>query len=88
MLPYAAEIFPAGLAGSGTGLSQASQGVARIVSPMLLTLFAGGSAVIAPARMVAALFPTLITMAFFMLGAGLAYTVLAVETRGKAVAEF
>jgi putative MFS transporter len=84
MLPYATEIFPVNLAASGTGLSQATLGLARIASPLMLSFFAGGGAAISPAVMKTVIIPLLISMAVCALFVGLAFTVLGVETRGKA----
>jgi len=85
MGPYAAESYPVGLAARATGLAQGVNGVGKMLGPLILALIAGTSNVVAPKATESAVLPAFAFLAACSLAAGLAYTLLPIETHGRAL---
>jgi putative MFS transporter len=83
MTPYAAESYPVRLAARATGLAQAVNGVGKILGPACLALIAGTTNVVDPKATESAVLPAFIFLACCSLMAGLAYTLLPIETHGR-----
>jgi putative MFS transporter len=84
--PYSAEIFPVQLSARGVGLAQAANGIGKIAGPLCLALIAGTSNVISPKATIDAVMPAFLFLAACGLAIGLAFSLLGVETHGKALA--
>ena len=82
MAPYAPESYPVHLGGSASALSQAVNGVGKMLGPLCLGLIAGSGNVVAPAASEAAVIPAFVFLAACCVAAGLAYTFLPIETNG------
>ena len=83
--PYAAEVFPVRLAARGTGLSQAANGVGKILGPMSLALIAGTSNLLVPSATAAAVPAAFMFLAGCGLLSAIAFTVIPIETAGRAL---
>jgi putative MFS transporter len=81
--PYTAEMFPVRLAARGVGLSQAANGVGKILGPLCLALIAGSSNVITPQATEAAVIPAFLFLGACALMTGVAFTFVRIETHGK-----
>jgi putative MFS transporter len=81
--PYAAEVFPVRLAARGTGLSQAANGVGKILGPMSLALIAGTSNLLAPSATAAAVPAAFLFLAGCGLLSTIAFTVIPIETHDR-----
>lgn len=81
--PYAAEVFPVQLSARGVGLSQATNGIGKILGPLCLALIAGTSNFITPKATLEAVTPAFLFLAGCGLVVGLAFSFLGVETHGK-----
>lgn len=86
MAPYAPESYPVHLGGSASALSQAVNGVGKMLGPLCLGLIAGSGNVVAPAASEAAVIPAFAFMSACCVLAGLAYTLLPIETHGVPLA--
>jgi putative MFS transporter len=84
--PYTAEMFPVRLAARGVGLSQAANGVGKILGPLCLAFIAGSSNVVTPQATEAAVLPAFIFLGACALITGLAFTFVRIETHGKPLA--
>lgn len=85
MLPYAAEVYPVALAGRAMGVGSAALGIGRILGPLGLAWFAGATNFITPAATLSAVRPGFAMLALCCLVAGVAYSVLGVETHRRAL---
>jgi putative MFS transporter len=83
MSPYAAESYPVRLAARASGLAQAVNGVGKMLGPACLGLIAGTNNLINPQATERAVLPAFIFLAGCSLMAGLAYTLLPIETHGR-----
>ncbi len=81
--PYTAEMFPVRLAARGVGLSQAANGVGKILGPLCLAFIAGSSNVITPQATEAAVVPAFLFLGACALMTGLAFTFVRIETHGR-----
>lgn len=85
MLPYAAEVYPVALAGRAMGVGSVALGIGRILGPLGLAVFAGTSNFITPAATLSAVLPGFGMLALCCLVAGVAYSVLGIETHRRAL---
>ena len=85
MTPFAAESYPVRLAARASGLAQGVSGVGKMLGPLALALIAGTNNVVSPAATENAVLPAFVFLAACALIAGLAYTVLPIETHGRAL---
>jgi putative MFS transporter len=72
LAPYTVEQYGVRLGSRSTGLGQASNGVGKILGPLVLALLAGSSNIIRPAATEAAVFPAFLFIAGTMLEVALA----------------
>jgi MFS transporter, putative metabolite:H+ symporter len=86
LTPYTVEIHPVRLAGRGFGLAQASNGLGKVLGPLCLGLIAGANNYVTPHATADAVVPAFLFLAACGAVAGLCFTVLGEETRGKALA--
>jgi putative MFS transporter len=83
--PYSVEVFGARLGARAVGLQQASNAVGKIVGPVVLALIAGTSDYVTPKATEAAIFPAFMFFAACSLVVGLCFTLIPIETHGKAL---
>ncbi len=84
--PYTAELWPVRLAARGVGLSQAVNGIGKILGPLCLALIAGTSNLVTPQATQEAVLPAFVFLAACALAAGLAFSFVRIETHGKPMA--
>ena len=66
VVPYTVEVFPVGLAGRGSALTQAANGVGKILGPLCLAVIAGAGDVVSPKATLAALQPAFLFLALLL----------------------
>jgi MFS transporter, putative metabolite:H+ symporter len=86
LTPYTVEIHPVRLSGRGFGLAQASNGLGKVLGPLLLGLIAGANNFVTPRATAEAVVPAFLFLAACGLVGGLCFTLLGQETRGKPLA--
>ncbi|MGH7088895.1 MAG: MFS transporter [Stellaceae bacterium] len=86
LAPYTVESYGVTLGARSSGLGQTANGVGKIIGPLSLALIAGTSNLISPSATEGAVFPAFIFLAFCMLLVGLSFSILGVETHGRAMA--
>jgi putative MFS transporter len=83
--PYAVEVYPVRSAALGAGVASAAGGLGKIVGPLALGLFAGVGQMVKPAVIEHAILPGFLFLAACCLIAGLAYSLLGIETKGRPI---
>src|SRR5580698_3377032 len=83
--PYTVEVFGVRLGARSSGLGQAANGVGKILGPLSLALIAGTGNIVSPKATGDAVLPAFLFLAFGMLLVGLSFTLLGVETHGRAM---
>ena len=78
--PIPAEIFPARLAGRGSGFGQAANGIGKVLGPVALALIAGANDFVSPKATAASVTPAFLLLAACGVATFLAFTLLGVET--------
>ncbi|HJU15018.1 MAG TPA: MFS transporter [Stellaceae bacterium] len=86
LAPYTVESYGVRMGARSSGLGQTANGIGKILGPLSLALIAGAGNLIQPQATEAAVFPAFLFLAFCMLLVGLSFTVLGVETHGRAMA--
>jgi putative MFS transporter len=81
--PYAVEVFGVRLGGRAAGLSQAANGVGKILGPLSLAAIAGTGRLLTPHATEAAILPAFLLLSVCGLLIGLAFAFLGPETHGK-----
>ena len=81
-LPYAPETYPVHLGGCASALTQATNGIGKMLGPLCLGLIAGSGNVVDPAASEAAVMPAFTFLAACCVAAGITYTLLPIETNG------
>jgi putative MFS transporter len=83
LAPYNIEVFGVRLGARAAGLNQASNGVGKVLGPLLLALIAGTGRVLTPHATENAILPAFLVLSLCALTIGLAFTFLGPETHGK-----
>ncbi|MGH7039067.1 MAG: MFS transporter [Stellaceae bacterium] len=86
LAPYTVESYGVRLGARSSGLGQTANGVGKIIGPLSLALIAGTANFVSPQATEGAIFPAFIFLAFCMLLVGLSFSILGVETHGRAMA--
>ncbi len=84
---YAPELYPTRAAALGAGVSAASGGAGKILGPVALGLIAGAHNLVSPKATEHAVLPAFLFLGGCCVVAGLAYTLLGIETHGRALEE-
>ena len=82
---YGAELYPVRLAAQGAGLSAAAGGGGKLIGPLVLGLIAGTGNLVSPHATEQAVEPAFLFLSGCCLMVGLAYTLLGIETHGRAL---
>jgi MFS transporter, putative metabolite:H+ symporter len=85
MAPYAPESYPVRLAASASGFAQGVNGIGKMLGPLVLGLIAGIGNLVSSSATEAAVIPGFTLLAGCCAVAFLAYTLLPIETHGKAM---
>ncbi|MBV9016983.1 MAG: MFS transporter [Alphaproteobacteria bacterium] len=85
--PYTVERYGVRLGARASGLGQTANGVGKIIGPLSLALIAGTSNIVSPQASENAVLPAYIFLGFCMFLVGLSFTVLGVETHGRAMGD-
>jgi len=85
LAPYPVEAFGVRMGARSSGLGQAANGVGKILGPLSLALIAGTGNLVSPKATGDAVLPAFLFLAFGMLLVGLSFTLLGVETHGRAM---
>jgi MFS transporter, putative metabolite:H+ symporter len=83
LAPYNVEVFGVRLGARAAGLNQASNGVGKILGPLLLALSAGTGSSLTPHATENAILPAFLILSLCALAIGLAVTFLGPETHGR-----
>lgn len=83
--PYTVERYGVQLGARASGLGQTANGVGKIIGPLSLALIAGTSNIVSPQATETAVLPAYLFLGFCMFLVGLSFTVLGVETHGRAM---
>jgi putative MFS transporter len=83
--PYTVERYGVELGARASGLGQTANGVSKIIGPLSLALIAGTSNIVSPQATQSAVLPAYLFLGFCMFLVGLSFTVLGVETHGRAM---
>jgi len=85
--PYAAEVWPATLRGSGMGFGYGLGNFGKIIGPLGLALIVGSSDVVAPKASLPAIEPAMYYLAAWCVIAGLAFLIWGIEVKGRSIEE-
>jgi MFS transporter, putative metabolite:H+ symporter len=85
LAPYTVEAFGVRMGARSSGLGQAANGVGKILGPLSLALIAGTGNLVSPKATGDAVLPAFLFLAFGMLLVGMSFTLLGVETHGRAM---
>jgi putative MFS transporter len=85
--PYSAEVWPAGLRGSGMGFGYGLGNFGKIIGPLGLALIVGSSNVVAPKATLPAIEPAMYYLAGWCVIAGLAFLIWGIEVKGRSIEE-
>ena len=84
---YAAELYPTRTAALGAGVSAAAGGAGKILGPVALGLIAGAHNLVSPKATEHAVLPAFLFLGGCCVLAGLAYSLLGIETHGRQLAD-
>jgi putative MFS transporter len=85
--PYSAEVWPATLRATGMGSAYGFGGLGKILGPLGLALIVGVSDVVTPQAAVDAIVPAFGYLAGWYVLAGLIYSILGIEVKGRSFEE-
>ena len=85
LAPYTVESYGVRMGARSSGLGQTANGVGKILGPLSIAVIAGTSNIISPQATEGALFPAFLFLAAGMLLVGLSFSLLGVETHGRAM---
>jgi len=85
--PYAAEVWPANLRGSGMGFGYGLGNFGKIIGPLGLALIVGSSDIVAPKATLPAIEPAMYYLAAWCVVAGLAFLIWGIEVKGRSIEE-
>ena len=83
--PYTTEIWPSRLRTSGSGFGYGSGSIGKITGPLGLALVIGSSNYIKPEVTIPAIVPAFLYLAGWYVLAGIAYTFIGIETKGRSL---
>jgi len=84
--PYMAEVWPTRLRASGMGSAYGFGGIGKIIGPLGLALIVGTSNVIEPKATLAAIVPSFLYFAAWLVLCGMAFTLFGFETGRRSIA--
>ena len=87
LAPYIVEIYGVRLGARSAGLSQAANGVGKILGPLCLAVIAGADNPLSPQATADAVLPAFLFLGACSLAVGLAFSWLAIETHGRPLAQ-
>jgi MFS transporter, putative metabolite:H+ symporter len=85
--PYSAEVWPAGLRGSGMGFGYGLGNLGKIIGPLGLALIVGSTDIVKPQASLPALEPAMYYLGAWSLVAGLAFWLWGIEVKGRSIEE-
>jgi len=85
--PYAAEVWPATLRGSGMGFGYGLGNFGKIIGPLGLALIVGSSDIVAPKAAIPAIEPAMYYLAAWCVVAGVAFLIWGIEVKGRSIEE-
>jgi MFS transporter, putative metabolite:H+ symporter len=85
--PYMAEVLPASVRASGTGLGYGVGNLGKIIGPLGLALIIGSSNYVGPKATLDAVFSALLFLAFWYAFGACAFWLLGIETEGRSIEE-
>jgi putative MFS transporter len=83
LAPYIVEIYGVRLGARSAGLSQAANGVGKILGPLCLAVIAGADNPLSPRATADAVLPAFLFLAACSLAVGFAFSFLGIETHGQ-----
>ncbi|NLS68199.1 MFS transporter [Bradyrhizobium brasilense] len=83
LAPYIVEVYGVRLGARSAGLSQAANGVGKILGPLCLAVIAGADNTLSPQATADAVLPAFLFLGACALAAGLAFSFLGPETHGQ-----
>lgn len=86
LAPYIVEIYGVRLGARSAGLSQAANGVGKILGPLCLAVIAGADNPLSPQATADAVLPAFLFLGACSLAVGLAFSFLGLETHGRPLA--
>ena len=87
LAPYIVEIYGVRLGARSAGLSQAANGVGKILGPLCLAVIAGADNPLSPQATADAVLPAFLFLGACALAVGLAFSLLGLETHGRPLAQ-
>ncbi|MGZ5914157.1 MAG: MFS transporter [Hyphomicrobium sp.] len=87
LAPYIVEVYGVRLGARSAGLSQAANGVGKILGPLCLAVIAGADNPLSPQATADAVLPAFLFLGGCALAVGLAFSFLGVETHGRPLAQ-
>jgi putative MFS transporter len=87
LAPYIVEVYGVRLGARSAGLSQAANGVGKILGPLCLAVIAGADNPLSPQATADAVLPAFLFLGACALAVGLAFSFLGVETHGRPLAQ-
>jgi putative MFS transporter len=87
LAPYIVELYGVRLGARSAGLSQAANGVGKILGPLCLAVIAGADNPLSPKATADAVLPAFLFLGACALAVGLAFTFLGLETHGRPLAQ-
>jgi putative MFS transporter len=87
LAPYVVEVYGVRLGARAAGLSQAANGVGKILGPLCLALIAGADNPLSPQATADAVLPAFLFLAACALAIGLAVSFLGPETHGRPIGQ-
>jgi putative MFS transporter len=83
LAPYIVEVYGVRLGARSAGLSQAANGIGKILGPLCLAVIAGADNPLSPQATADAVMPAFLFLGACALAVGLAFTFLGIETHGR-----
>jgi putative MFS transporter len=87
LAPYIVEVYGVRLGARSAGLSQAANGVGKILGPLCLAVIAGADNPLSPQATADAVLPAFLFLGACALAVGLAFSFLGIETHGRPLAQ-
>jgi putative MFS transporter len=87
LAPYIVEVYGVRLGARAAGLSQAANGVGKILGPLCLALIAGANNPLSPQATADAVLPAFLFLGACALAVGLAVSFLGPETHGRPIGQ-
>lgn len=87
LAPYIVEVYGVRLGARSAGLSQAANGVGKILGPLCLAVIAGADNPLSPQATADAVLPTFLFLGACAFAVGLAFSFLGPETHGRPLAQ-